>query len=191
MYQATITNEDINVLPLATFGGQIVVVDTPEAMAEAAEVLGKQTIIGYDTETRPSFQKGRNYKVALLQLSTGEVAYLFRLNIIKLSDEMIKVLESAKILKIGAAIRDDIKTMQKHRPFKPAGFIDLQSVIGKYGIEELSVKKMSAIVLGVRVSKAQRLSNWEAANLTESQQHYAAVDAWICRQIYTKLIANK
>ncbi len=163
------------------------VVDTSEAITQACEYLSTQELIGFDTETRPSFTKGVSNKVSLLQLASGEKAFLFRLNKIALERPILRLLESRTTLKIGAAIRDDIRGLQQLRQFNPRGFIDLQSLVGNYGIAELSVRKMAAITLGVKISKAQRLSNWEAARLTPAQQLYAATDAWISREIYLKL----
>ncbi|CDN30291.1 3'-5' exonuclease domain protein [Mucinivorans hirudinis] len=188
MFQPTITNEEVNALPVVKFAGRIIVVDSEESLAEAERVLEGEQILGFDTETRPSFQKGFSYRMSLLQLSTGDTAVLLRLNLVEISPVIKNIVQSASVIKVGAAIRDDIKGLQKLKRFKPAGFVDLQSIVGRYGIEELSVRKMAAIVLGVKVSKAQRLSNWEAQNLTAAQQDYAAVDAWVCREIYNNLI---
>ncbi len=187
MYRENISNEEVNALPVGAFGGPIVIVDTSEAITQACEYLSSQEFIGFDTETRPSFTKGVSNKVSLLQLSSGEKAFLFRLNKIALERPILRLLESRTTIKIGAAIRDDIRGLQQLRQFNARGFIDLQSLVGKYGIAELSVRKMAAITLGVKISKAQRLSNWEAASLTPAQQIYAATDAWISREIYLKL----
>lgn len=187
MYQATITNDEINLLPVAHFAGRVLVVDSEAAMKQAEDALRGATIIGFDTETRPSFHKGHQFSMSLLQISTEDVAILFRLQMAALSPGIIGILESAEVLKIGAAIRDDIRGLQKICRYKPAGFVDLQSIVGKWGIEGLSVKKMAAIVLDLKVSKAQRLSNWDAQQLTPAQIDYAALDAWICREIYVAL----
>lgn len=187
MFAATVTNEEINQLPVVHFTGKVIVVDSAQKMEQAEQALKNAQIIGFDTETRPAFQKGLMYKMSLLQLSTEDTAILFRLHLVELSPAIVDILQSDKVLKIGAAIRDDIKGLQKIKKHKPAGFVDLQSIVGKWGIEGVSVKKMAAIVLGVKVSKAQRLSNWEAGQLTPAQIDYAAIDAWVCREIYVKL----
>lgn len=187
MFAATVTNEEINQLPVVHFTGKVIVVDSAQKMEQAEQALKNAQIIGFDTETRPAFQKGLMYKMSLLQLSTEDTAILFRLHLVELSPAIVDILQSDKVLKIGAAIRDDIKGLQKIKKHKPAGFVDLQSIVGKWGIEGVSVKKMAAIVLGVKVSKAQRLSNWEAGQLTSAQIDYAAIDAWVCREIYVKL----
>lgn len=187
MFATTITNDQINELPVVHFTGRVIVVDSQQTMKEAEQALSGATIIGFDTETRPAFQKGLSYKMSLLQLSTQDTAVLIRLQLVDLSPVIIRILQSAAVLKIGAAIRDDIRGLQKVKRYKPAGFIDLQSIVGDWGIESLSVKKMAAIVLGIKVSKAQRLSNWDALQLTPSQIDYAAVDAWVCREIFVRL----
>lgn len=189
-YAECISNEEINTLPVGAFDGKIVVVEDKESMKSAYAHLSRNRFIGFDTETRPAFQKGRINKMALVQLCSADTAFLFRLNKIPLSKKMISLFENDKILKIGASIRDDIKGIQKQTPFTPGGFVDIQSIVGDYGIKELSVRKVSAIVLGIRVSKAQRLSNWEAQTLTPAQQLYAATDAWTCREIYLKLTGH-
>lgn len=190
MYQATITNDEINEMPVGHFPGRVLVVDSEESMREAEALLQGETLVGYDTETRPSFQKGTKYGMALVQISTADVALLFRVKLAPLSEAIRTMLSSPDVIKVGAAIRDDIRGMHKVAEFRPAGFVDLQSVVKRWGIEELSVKKMAAIVLGIKVSKAQRLTNWEAVRLTEPQQDYAAMDAWVCREIYLRLRAD-
>ncbi len=191
MFKESIDNEELLQLPIGTFDGEIVVINNQEDMLSAANYLRTFDVIGYDTETRPSFRKGISNKVSLLQLSGTDRCYLIRLNQTRLSAEIISILEDSSITKVGAAIRDDIRLMCQRQRFTPSGFVDLQSIVSKFGIKELSVKKMAAIILGVRISKAQRLTNWEAKTLTQSQQIYAATDAWICREIYLKLTANK
>lgn len=190
-YAESISNEELNALPPGAFGGEIVVVDDDSSMNAAYDRLCQCRVIGFDTETRPAFQKGRINQMALVQLSTEETAFLFRINKIPLSDRMLALFEDEKIIKVGASIRDDIKGIQKQTPFRPKGFVDIQSIVGNYGIQDISVRKVSAIVLGIRISKAQRLSNWEAQTLTPAQQLYAATDAWTCREIYLKLTQGK
>ncbi len=186
-YQATISNEETAQLPAAQFGGKIVVVDRPEQIAAACAALAQEPVLGFDTETRPSFKAGTHYKVSLLQLAGRDHCYLFRLCRIPLDKAILRLLEDGSIPKIGAAVSGDLSALNELRHFRPAGFIDLQSIVGEWGIEEKSLRKMSALVLGKRVSKAQRLSNWEAATLTPQQQMYAATDAWVCHRIYHRL----
>lgn len=187
MYKPKITKEELFDLPLGSFGGEIVVVESYEALEQACCELQKCNVIGFDTETRPSFQKGTRHKMALVQLATHDKAFLIRMNKLKLTPDVAAIFENSDILKVGASIRDDIKGIQKQLEFTPQGFVDIQSIVPEYGICDFSVRKVSAIVLGIRISKAQRLSNWEANVLTPSQQIYAATDAWSCLEIYLKL----
>lgn len=187
-FKETITKEELNDLPTQHFEGEIIVIDRPEEVDRAVQYLSGFSYLGFDTETRPSFKKGEVHKVALLQLSTNEKAFIFRVSKFDLTNSLIKLLSNPKIIKAGAAIRDDIKALQINRPFKPAGFVELQDVAQRLGINSFSLKKMSAIVFGYKISKAQQLSNWEALDLTESQLIYAATDAWISYKLYQEFI---
>lgn len=174
-------------LPLQQFDENIEVVDTMEAALAAAREMASESMLGFDTETRPSFKRGVTYKTALLQLSTEHKAWLIRINKIGLPDCIVSILENPSILKAGVAIRDDIKGLQKWHGFTPGNFVELQNMALEHGIEEFSLKKLAAYVMGIRISKRQRLSNWEASQLTMSQQHYAATDAWVGLMCYKGL----
>lgn len=186
-FVSTISNEEVSALEPARFDGKIVVVDTAEALARACADLVTHSVIGFDTETRPSFTAGVTNKVALMQLAVGDVCYLVRLNRLPLDKALLLILQNPKIKKVGAAVQNDIQRLNELRHFKAAGFIDLQNEVGRFGIEDRSLRKLSAIVLGKKVSKAQRLSNWEAHTLTPQQQLYAATDAWVCVEILNAL----
>lgn len=186
-FKKIITDEELAELPLSVFEGNIHLIEKVEELTDAVNYLKKHPILGFDTETRPAFKKGQNHQVALLQLSTANEAFLFRTNLIGLSPGLIKILGSPSIIKVGAAIRDDIKILQKLAHFKPGGFVELQELVKQYGIENFSLKKLAAIVCDMRISKSQRLTNWEAPVLTEQQQVYAATDAWISYMIYIGL----
>lgn len=183
----TISNEDVASLEAIHFGGKIEIVDSIERLEQVCKILSAQSIIGFDTETRPSFKAGITNKIALMQLSTAKNCYLIRLNRIPLARPLIAILQDEHIKKIGADVKNDLSGLSKLRHFTPRGFIDLQNIVGEYGIEDKSLRKISGIVLGKKVSKAQRLSNWEAKQLTPQQQMYAATDAWVCVEIYNKL----
>ena len=193
MFQICISPDEIAALELASFPGEIVVVDEPgPVMDQAVRYLKKQTVLGFDTETRPTFSPEQHSGgTALLQLSGGGKAYLFRLKKCGLPRALASVLASPKVIKVGAATLDDVRGLQKITPFNPKGFVDLQNIVWEYGIRDKSVKKMTAIILGVKISKAQQLSNWEAEQLSESQQRYAATDAWVCREMYLKLLGSE
>lgn len=183
----TISNDEVAALPAAEFAGRIVVVDDGSKIEAACRDLGSCTVVGFDTETRPSFKAGVTNKVSLLQLSTPETCYLFRLNRIRLDNRILKILTSKRIVKVGADVAGDMRSLHVLRSFREQGFVDLQQLAAGRGIEEKSLRKLAAITLGLRVSKAQRLSNWEAATLTPQQMMYAAVDAWICIEILRRL----
>ena len=189
MFRISISPEEIAQLELASFQGDIVVVDAlDDKFFAAVRYLRRQKIIGFDTETRPTFSPEQHSNgTALLQLSGGSRAYLFRLQKIGLPRQLAGILANPSIIKVGAATCDDVRGLQKLAQFTGKGFVDLQSIVWEYGIRDKSVKKMTAIILGVKISKAQQLSNWEAENLNESQQRYAATDAWVCREMYLKL----
>jgi ribonuclease D len=187
MFQEYITREELDELPLKVFNGEIIVVDQLNKIEPAVKCLSKEELIGFDTETKPSFKRGQINHVALLQLSAGKKAFLFRINKIGLPKPLKNLLSDPEILKVGVAIHDDIKGLQRISPFAPAGFVELQNEVKDYGINDFSLKKIAGIVLGVRISKSQQLSNWEADELTEAQQCYAATDAWISFQIFHSL----
>lgn len=185
----TIKKEEINLLPLANFDGSVVVVDTPETLEEALTILNKQKVVGFDTETKPVFAKGKKNKVALLQIATEDICFLFRLNILGLTPGMIDFFNNPNILKIGLSIKDDFLMLRARSPeFDPKGFIELQTFVKAFGIEDNSLQKIYAILFERKISKSQRLSNWESEILSKGQQHYAALDAWACRNIYLVLI---
>jgi len=183
-YNGSITDEELRQLPILQFNGRVTLVDNMEKYRRAMAEMGRPPLLGFDTETRPSFKKGKRYKVALLQLADADRAWLFRLNMIGLPPELAGILADKNIIKTGVAIRDDVKALRSIAPFEPHGFHDLQSVVADHGIQELGLKKLTAIVLGHSISKSQQVSNWEAPALSEPQQIYAATDAWVCRSIY-------
>lgn len=186
-FQETITVEEIREYDLSWFRGRIVMVDNLATFRMIMPELKRERILGFDTETKPSFRKGHRNKVSLLQLSGRDIAYLFRLNRIGLPEELAGLLADPGVIKAGVAIHDDIKVLSKIRKFNPEGFVDLQKFVRDFGIQSSGLKKLTAIVLGFRISKGQQVTDWEAAELTEAQQIYAATDAWVCREIYTKL----
>ena len=189
MFIESITPQQIEKLEYASFPGKIHVIDSVGAeFNRAIAYLRSQKIIGFDTETRPTFTPSQpRYGVALLQLSGPEKAYLFRINKMGMHRRLCSLLANPKVVKVGAAIHDDIRGLQKHQDFRPASFVDLQKIVCEWGIRDKSVKKMAAIILGIRISKTQQLSNWEAETLSDSQCKYAATDAWVCREMYLQL----
>ena len=193
MFSESITPKEMEALDFASFPGKIYVIDSVGAeFNRAIAYLRSQKIIGFDTETRPTFsQEQPRYGVALLQLSGPDKAFLFRVNKMGMHRRLCNLLASEKVVKVGAAIHDDIKGLQRKHDFQPGAFIDLQKIVCEWGIRDKSVKKMAAIILRFRISKTQQLSNWEAGSLSEAQCKYAATDAWVCREMYLKLLASE
>ena len=189
MFVLNIDNDEIVKLPRLSFAGEAFVISTEEELWDKIKLFSTSSILGFDTESKPSFKKGRNNGIALVQLSDEKTALIIRVKEVGLPNELVAILENEKIVKVGAAIRDDLKGLKSIRNFNPKGFVDLQQIAGNYNIEGQSVRKLAAIVLGVRVSKSQQLSNWEAESLSFAQIDYAAIDAWVCREIYLKLNA--
>lgn len=174
-------------LPRVTFQGKIVVVLNEEEANKAVDYLLSADILGIDSETRPVFKKGQHHKVALLQVSTRDICFLFRLNLIGMPPCIIRLLEDTTVLKVGLSLHDDFMMLHQRADFKKGRFIDLQDIVSQFGIEDLSLQKLYANLFHERITKRQQLSNWEAPVLTEQQKTYAATDAWTCIQIYERL----
>lgn len=174
-------------LPSVVFGGRIVVVLNAAEAERGVDYLLTQPLIGIDTETRPSFRKGVVHNVALLQAATHEICFLFRLNYMGLAPAIVRLLEDTTVPKVGLSLHDDLFMLHKLADFKPGNFIDLQEHVGEIGVEDRSLQKLYANFFGLRVSKGQQLTNWEADVLTERQKLYAATDAWACIMLYEEL----
>ena len=174
-------------MPTVAFEGRIITIDTPQAVDQAIIALSKESHVGIDTETRPSFRKGVQHDVSLIQLSTADTCFLIRLNRTGMPASLVSFLENKDIAKIGLSLHDDYQALCKRRKFKAGAFIDLQKEVGKYGIEEMSLQKIFAIMFTQRISKSQQLTNWENDVLTDKQKLYAATDAWACLKIYNEL----
>lgn len=169
------------------FQGRIITIDTVADTEKAVKALSKEPFLGIDTETRPSFRKGVYYNVSLLQLCTTHTCFLFRLNKIGMPKSLISLLENDKIKKIGLSLKDDCQALYKRAKFTPGNFFDLQQHVAEFGIEEMSLQKIFAIIFQRRISKSQQLTNWDADVLNDKQKLYAATDAWACLMIYNRL----
>ena len=178
-YTHSITKEAISELPLEEFTGRIIVIDTLRDVEKAVGYLSEFQSVG--------FEKGQRYKISLMQISTDEACFLFRLNRIGIPEALEEFLANEKVLKIGLSLRDDFGAMRKRTDIQPANFLDLQNYVGQFGIEDASLQKIYAILFNKKISKGQRLSNWEADVLSDAQKKYAALDAWACLKIYNQL----
>ena len=187
----SITSEELNLLPLKTFEGKVSVITEVDKLTKVKLEIERHGIVGFDTETRPSFKRGQIYKVALLQLAVPNRVFLIRLHQTGLPHDITAIFENPDIIKAGVAIHDDIKSLQKITKFSPVGFVELATLARTSGLQVESVKKLAGLLLGIRISKSAQTSNWEAPTLTEKQIDYAATDAWVCLEIYNKLLKVK
>ncbi|MBQ8046352.1 MAG: 3'-5' exonuclease domain-containing protein 2 [Prevotella sp.] len=179
----------MNTLPPVAFEGNIYVILNELEAKKAVDFLLTQPVLGVDTETRPSFKKGETHPVSLLQVSTESVCFLFRLNRMGISSSVKRLLENTQVPMIGLSWHDDLLSLHRRGDFTPGLFIDLQDVVGRIGIEDLSLQKLYANIFGKKMSKRQRLSNWDADVLNPKQQLYAATDAWACVMLYKEILA--
>jgi ribonuclease D len=187
MFQSEISKEQVAELDLIQFEGPIRVIETLEDFDQEIGNLSRESILGIDTETRPSFKKGTTYPTSLIQLASLDQAWILRVNRIGYPRELLNLLSGELPLKVGLSLHDDLRRLRTDFQFEPRGFLDLQQYVEAFRIEEKGLKKLSGIVLGKRISKSQQVSNWDADHLTEAQLRYAATDAWICLMIYYRL----
>jgi ribonuclease D len=190
-YIQHISKDLLQWMPVAAFEGEVIVVDKEEQVAEAVAYLRTQSVIGVDTEARPSFQRGIHYPTALVQIASHERCYLFRLTHIGMPQALADLFADPAIRKVGLAFRDDINGLRRRRDFTPANCVDIQSMVARYGILNLGLQKIFAICFGKKISKAQQLTNWENTHLTPEQARYASTDAWATLLIYEDLIAHE
>ncbi|MDO4738745.1 MAG: 3'-5' exonuclease [Bacteroidales bacterium] len=183
--------KSIQTLPRVLFNGRIIVIFSEKETDKAVEYLMKSKILGVDTETRPSFKKGKMHQVSLLQISTYDTCFLFRLNRIGLTDSLVKLLEDRQTTKVGLSLQDDLRQLNQRRAFTPGAYIELQKEVKEIGIEDMSLQKIYANLFGEKIAKSQQLSNWEAETLSEAQQYYAATDAWACLKIHEEVTRLK
>ena len=187
IFNARIEKSEVSQMPTLVYPGRIITICTAADVDKAVKALSKEKILGLDTETRPAFRKGIQHQVSLLQLSTADTCFLIRLCHTGMPDSLVALLENKEILKVGVSLHDDYQSLARRRKFKAGGFFDLQKYVSNFGIEEMSLQKIYAIIFGERISKSQQLSNWEHDVLTDKQKQYAATDAWACLNIYNRL----
>lgn len=187
MYASTISSEEINALDLQKYEGKVTLVTQAEKIPAILKKIKGEKAVGFDTETKPAFKRGEFNHVSLIQIATEKEVFLIRINLTGITDELVAFLENNNVLKIGVALRDDLIDLRKIRDFNPAGFIELNKVVTEIGIESNGLRKLTAIILGFRISKSAQISNWESEKLTEKQLNYAATDAWVCIEMYREL----
>lgn len=189
-FDISITKQQVAELPTVKFEGAITLIERPADVADALAFIRSQQIVGFDTETKPNFRKGMTNKVSLIQVATEERSFLFRLNKLGFLEELKDFLECRDVLKVGLSLKDDFHVLHRVSPFTPANFIELQEMVKQYHIADASLQKIYAILFGAKISKSQRLTNWEAPQLTPQQMVYASIDAWACQRIYRLLTSG-
>jgi len=187
MFESNITKADVNELPLNKYEGSIILVEEKNAITEAVSVIARHDVVGFDTETKPVFVKGHYNDVALIQIAIPDRVYLFRINKTGLTDSLIDLFENSDIKKVGVGLKDDLVFLNKIKSFKPAAFEEVNEMVNELDIEANGLRKLTAIILGFRISKNAQVSNWEARELNEKQKRYAATDAWVCLEMYNKI----
>ncbi len=183
--RVSISNDEINLLPLGAYAGHIELISDQKVLKDVFKEIGAHNAVGFDTETRPTFTRGQLHKVALMQIAIPDKVFLIRLNLTGLAPEITDFLGNEEIKKVGVALRDDVKALERLKRFKSAGITELTALTKQAGIEVESVKKLAALFLGIRISKGAQTSNWEAPELNEKQLSYAATDAWVCLEVHT------
>lgn len=190
MYVVSIDKQDVNKMPVVTFPGHIHVINAVSQVKSAVNALKTANIVGFDTETRPCFKRGERHNVALLQLSTENDAFLFRLNKTGIPQPLKQFLEDENFIKVGLSTGDDFHQLARLSDVQPAGFVEIQQLVKRFSITDMSLQKIYAILFNMKISKGQQLTNWEAQQLTDAQQSYAAIDAWACLKIYQYLLSG-
>ncbi len=186
-----ISKEEINELPLNAYEGPVHLISDDDQLAEVLPALKQETVLGFDTESRPSFKKGQNFPASLLQLGGEQEIWLFQIQNLENKKSLWKILADRKMIKAGVAIQDDIKKLQDILPFKPGGFVEIATLTQQAGILNTGLRNLAGLLLGFRISKRAQVSNWAKSNLTEAQIQYAATDAWVSRRLYLHMIDLK
>jgi ribonuclease D len=187
IYQNEISKEEVAGLELIQYEGPIQLIDSMEAFERAIKEIRQESVLGFDTETRPSFRKGKVYPTSLIQIASLDRAWILRVSRIGYPAALLDFLSGENPMKIGLGLQDDLRRLRADFQFEPRGFLDLQHYVEAFRIDEKGLKKISGIVLNRRISKSQQVSNWDADVLSEAQLRYAATDAWICLMIYKNL----
>ncbi|MBU0943920.1 MAG: 3'-5' exonuclease domain-containing protein 2 [Proteobacteria bacterium] len=181
------SKDEINACPMAQWTGPVLVVRTNDQMAEAVPRLASQTLLGFDTETRPAYTKGENYLPSLLQLASETEVFIFQFKHLSLAGPLREILANPAIIKAGVSLQYDIRELKKISQFKAAGFVDLGNLAKRASIKNHGLRGLAAVLLGFRISKGAQTSNWAQDTLTARQVQYAATDAWVGRKLYQAL----
>ncbi len=187
MFPLSITKDEVMGRPLQSYEGKVVIAADRESTERAVAEINQFDVVGFDTEAKPTFQKGQIRNISLIQVATDEKVYLLRTNHVGVIDSLHHFLENPKIIKVGIGLTDDFNLLDRLRRFEPDGFLDLNDTFQELGAENIGARNLAAMVLDIRISKSAQTSNWESEQLTQKQIRYAATDAWICLEIHKKL----
>ena len=187
IFQEYVTPEEVNSLPLTYYEGKIILIQDADKINEAVEEINQHNVIGFDTETRPTFTKGQFHHISLIQLAIPDKVFLFRINHSSFAKPLVDLMANESILKVGVGLRDDIIGLQKLQGFEPGGFKELHDYVIDLGVRNTGLRKLAAILLRIRISKGQQTSNWENTKLSYNQLRYAATDAWVGLEMYNVL----
>ena len=187
VFQEYVTPEEVNALPLTYYEGKTVIINDAAKIPAAVAEIREHHVLGFDTETKPSFVKGQFFHISLIQLAIPNKVFLFRINNSGFTRPLQDLFADPAILKVGVGLRDDVIGLQKIADFDEAGFVELHEYVKDLGVRNTGLRKLAAILMKVRISKGQQTSNWENPELTPSQVRYAATDAWICLEMYNLL----
>jgi ribonuclease D len=186
-FDRKMTGEEINQLPIASYDGEVHIIRTPSALDHAVRALCKETLLGFDTETKPAFEKGENNPLSLIQLAGKKAVYILQVKYLSSCQQLGEVLSAKHIIKAGIDIQQDIVKLKSRIDGDYKGFVDISVLAKDAGMKNFSMRGLAAILLGVRVAKSMQVSNWARSTLTPSQIRYAATDAWISRELYVRL----
>ena len=186
MLASALSREEINELPIRRYEGPVHLVAAPAELAQAMADILQESVLGFDTETRPSFRVGESYPPALAQVATARAVYLFRLQRLDCSAALAQFLSAERIVKAGVGLAEDLRQLRKSFQFTEKAVVDLSATAKRQGLAKTGVRTLAAAFLGFRIPKGSKTSNWAAAHLTPQQIAYAAMDAWACRELYLK-----
>ena len=182
----TISREDMAKLPIGRYEGRVRLVEAPADLEEALADFRQESIVGFDTETRPAFKKGESHLPCLVQAATARAVYLFQLRRTEVIPVVAELLADPRIVKAGISLKDDLRTLKQVFPFAEKNMLDLGFVARRSGFGQTGVRNLAGILLGLRIPKGTKTSNWAAPQLSPAQVAYAATDAWACRELFLR-----
>jgi ribonuclease D len=182
----SISKEAISSLPVRRYEGKVSLVETLRELEEARADIRQERVVGLDTETRPSFKKGEVHLPCLVQAATAQAVYLFQLSRLDVFPTLVELLAKPDVVKTGVGLAHDLRQLKLVFPFAVENVIDLGVIARRRGLGQTGVRNLAGMLLGFRIPKGNRTSNWAAPRLSPAQITYAATDAWACRELYLR-----